>query len=129
MIANRDAVVAGVKLTASYKKEDYICTVESGGDGKLAFIYDGKSYNSPSSAGTAVIGTACNGWRFWSVEGEAQATGTTKARATTAKPATKTAAPKKARTKAVKVFYRIPDQRGTAEGVTRFYCNGCAASF
>src|SRR3546814_1952134 len=28
-------------------------------------------YKSPSAAGSAVMGgTACNGWRFWSLEGE-----------------------------------------------------------
>jgi len=69
VIENRDAVVAGTKLTATYKKQQYACTVDADKDGKLAFVYDGKSYNSPSSAGTAVIGTACNGWRFWSIEG------------------------------------------------------------
>jgi hypothetical protein len=58
---------------ANYKKQPYLCTVEAGEDGKLAFMYDGQSYNSPSSAGTAVIGTACNGWRFWSIEGDAAA--------------------------------------------------------
>lgn len=67
VIENRDAVVAGTKLTASYKKQQYICTVEAGEEGKLAFKYDGKTYSSPSSAGTAIIGTACNGWRFWSL--------------------------------------------------------------
>ena len=63
VIENRDAVVAGTKLVATYKKQQYICAVEAGEDGKLAFVYDGKRYSSPSSAGTAVIGTACNGWR------------------------------------------------------------------
>jgi len=124
VIENREAVVAGTKLTATYKKQDYACRVELGADGKLAYLYDGKAYNSPSSAGTAVMGTACNGWRFWTIEGEAVA-----AVATATKATAKTSAPKKARTKAVKVFYKIPNQRGTAEGVTRFYCNGCAASF
>lgn len=121
VIGNRDEVVAGMKLVATYKKQAYVCTVEASEDGKLAFVYDGKSYNSPSSAGTAVIGTSCNGWRFWSVEGAspAQAATETPARAPKAK----------ATAKGSKVFYRIPNQRSTAEGVTRFYCNGCAASF
>ena len=68
VIANRDAVVAGIKLVATHKKQAYVCTVEAGEDGKLAFVYDGKSYNSPSSAGAAVIGGACNGWRFWAIQ-------------------------------------------------------------
>jgi hypothetical protein len=127
-IQDRNAIVAGTRLVASYKKQPFVCTVEVDENGKLAFVYDGKSYNSPSSAGTAVIGTACNGWRFWSIEGEPPA-GQTKARVTAARAPAKTAVPKKARSKSVRVFYRIPNQRGAAEGVTRFYCNGCAASF
>jgi hypothetical protein len=119
VIENRDAVVAGTKLTATYKKQDYVCTVEAGADGKLAFLFNGKSYNSPSSAGTAVIGTACNGWRFWSVEGASPV------------PAevTPASAAKTKATKSVKVFFRSPNQRGLAEGQTRYYCNACAAGF
>ena len=84
VIENRDAVVAGTRLTANYKKQQYRCTVEAGGDGKLAFVFDGKSYGSPSSAGTAVIGGACNGWRFWSIDGEAPAPAAKPTRAKTA---------------------------------------------
>src|SRR6185503_6705569 len=69
-ITNRD-LPAGTKLTAIYKKQTYVCTVEEGNEGKLAFVIDGKRYSSPSSAGSAVMGgTACNGWRFWKVGGE-----------------------------------------------------------
>src|ERR1051325_3607069 len=95
VIENRDAVVAGTKLTATYKKQQYICTVEAGEDGKLAFNYDGKSYGSPSSAGTAIIGTACNGWRFWSLADGSVAPARASAKAKTeAQPA---AMPKTAR--------------------------------
>src|SRR6478672_7868271 len=123
VIENRDAVVAGTKLKATYKKQEYVCSVEAGDDGKLAFVYDGKSYNSPSSAGTAVIGTACNGWRFWSVDGEAPAASQPTAKTATKRATTRTAA------KAVRVFYRSPNQRGLDEGQTRYYCNACMAGF
>jgi hypothetical protein len=130
VIENRDAVVAGTTLVGMHKKQQYVCTVEAGESGKLAFIYDGKSYNSPSSAGTAIIGTACNGWRFWSIEGEAPDAKATASGKSASAPA-KTKGSKRARStsKKVRVFYRIPNQKDTAEGVTRFYCNGCAASF
>ena len=68
-IENRD-LPAGTRLEATYKKVRYICTVEAGEDGKLAFVLeDGRRFTSPSSAATAIIKGAANGWRFWSVEG------------------------------------------------------------
>ncbi len=82
-IENRD-LPAGTRLVATYKKQAFACTVEEGEDGKLAFVVDGKRYSSPSSAGSAVMGgSACNGWRFWSVEGMAPATATKPVRAPT----------------------------------------------
>ncbi len=79
-IENRD-LPAGTRLVATYKKQAFVCTVEAEDDGKLAFVLeDGKRYKSPSSAGSAVMGgSACNGWRFWSVEGAAPAPTTTPA--------------------------------------------------
>ena len=48
---------------AKYKGVEHLCTVEADEEGKLAFVVDDKSYSSPSSAGSAVMGgTACNGW-------------------------------------------------------------------
>lgn len=124
----------GTRLVANYRKTRFVCTVEAGTDGKLAFVLeDGKRFSSPSAAGSAVMdGTACNGWRWWAVEGQEPAPGQPKAKAagTTARPKAEGATPKRtSKAKAVKVFYRIPNQRGTPEGFTRFYCNGCAASF
>src|SRR3954465_1428445 len=109
-ITNRDLPV-GTKLTASYKKQTYTCTVEADGDGKLTFLVDGKSYSSPSSAGSAVMGgTACNGWRFWAVDGEEPPASEA--------PPTKQS---KAKTAVTKLFKRIPGT-GLAEGERRFWC-------
>ena len=73
-IENRD-LPAGTRLEANYRKTRYVCTVEAGEDGKLAFVLeDGKRFKSPSAAGSVVMGgVACNGWRFWTVEGDAPA--------------------------------------------------------
>ncbi len=62
MIANRN-LEPGTRLVASYKKQAYVCAVEEGEDGKLAYVLaDGKRFTSPSAAGSAVMGgTACNG--------------------------------------------------------------------
>ena len=38
-------------------------------DGIVYRLADGKEFKSPSSAGSEVMGgSACNGWRFWSLE-------------------------------------------------------------
>ena len=74
-ITNRD-LPEGTRLVASYKKQTFVCVVEKGEEGKLAFVLeDGRRFKSPSSAASAVMGgSAANGWRFWSLEGEALAT-------------------------------------------------------
>lgn len=132
VIENRDAVVAGTKLVATYKKQQYVCSVEAGEDGKLAFDYDGKSYGSPSSAGTAIIGTACNGWRFWSLADGSPAT------KRTAKPKTKattTSMPKTARRRRQqekakpRILHRHDNQDDLSEGETRWVCNACLKHF
>jgi len=76
-ITDRD-LSEGTRLVARYKKQTFVCTVEKEAiGGKLAFVLeDGRRFKSPSAAGSAVMGNiACNGWRFWSVEGEAPAAG------------------------------------------------------
>jgi hypothetical protein len=129
-IENRNLPV-GTRLVADYKKTRYVCVVEAGEEeGQTLFaLEDGKRFKSPSAAGSAVMGgTACNGWRFWSVEGEE-----TKA---TAKPVTATKAagkkastPKARKPKARKLIYVMPDQTGATEGMTRWWCSACMDAF
>ena len=71
-IENRD-LEAGTKLIAKYKKEEYRAEVIAGEEeGKVKYrLADGREFKSPSSAGTAITGKACNGWAFWSIEPEA----------------------------------------------------------
>jgi hypothetical protein len=57
-------------------------------------LSDGREFKSPSAAGTAVTGKACNGWAFWSVGDGGETTGpvrstTTRAPRTKAQPAPK----------------------------------------
>ena len=65
----------GTKLVAKYKGELHRAEVVQGEDGVLYQLTDGRQFKSPSSAGSAVMGgTACNGWRFWSLDdGKAKA--------------------------------------------------------
>lgn len=73
-ITSRDLPV-GRRLVGRYKGKDYICEVVATGDpaSPVAYRVGDQTFKSPSSAGGHVVGTACNGWRFWSLEGEAPA--------------------------------------------------------
>ncbi len=65
----------GTKLVARYKKEEHRAEVVAGeGDKTLIRLADGREFTSVSAAGSAVMGgVACNGWRFWSLEGTQEA--------------------------------------------------------
>src|SRR5512140_2911330 len=95
-IENRDLPV-GTKLVGTHKKTTYICeVVEIPGGGTRFQLEDGRLFNSPSSAGKAVMnGVACNGWRFWSRADEAGAAIDSPAKPTKAKATAKPNAVKK----------------------------------
>jgi hypothetical protein len=58
---------AGTKLWARYKGDVHTAEVVEA-DGVLRYqLSDGREFKSPSAAGTAITGKACNGWAFWSV--------------------------------------------------------------
>ena len=68
-IENRELTI-GTKLVARHKKVGYQAEVVAGEGGKVKYrLEDGREFKSPSAAGTAITGGACNGWAFWSVEG------------------------------------------------------------
>jgi type IV secretory pathway VirB10-like protein len=71
-------------------------------DGLRYRLDDGTEHRSPSSAGKAAMdGVACNGWRFWSVEGTEKPKREPKAKADKPTKAKKEPAAKKsAKTKA-----------------------------
>jgi hypothetical protein len=119
-IENRN-LTAGTRLLAKYKGQTYVCTVQEGEEGKIEYVLeDGKSFKSPSAAGSAVMGgSACNGWRFWTVEGEA--------RAAAAQEPKGDATREKSRGR--KFIYRVANQTGVAEGETKFFCTACMKSF
>ena len=136
-IENRDLPV-GSRLEAAYKKTRYICAVEAGEDGKLAFVLeDGKRFGSPSAAASAVMGgQAANGWKFWSLEGTVTRTSTkAQAKARTGpmskRAVTKTAA--KPKRNARKTKYRMirpsEHQEDIPEGQVRYWCDACMKSF
>ena len=67
-IENRN-LEPGTVLTARYKKEARSCEVVETAEGPRYRLDDGTDHKSPSSAGKAVTGIACNGWVFWSIAG------------------------------------------------------------
>ncbi len=118
-LENRNLEI-GTRLVATYKKQTHVCVVEAGENGEgIAFVLaDGKRFKSPSAAAVAITSVAQNGWRFWSLEGEAPAAGAT------AEP--KPAKPKSGKGK--KTLYRIPNGK-IAEGKSRWFCVSCMKSF
>jgi hypothetical protein len=130
-IENRN-LKPGTKLTARYHKESYSCEVIEGEGGKLRYrLADGREFKSPSAAGMAITGHACDGWVFWSVQTtetvaapDAEQTEVPAEPATESAPATREPAPAKKRT-----IFRAPNQKGVPAGQTRWYCKDCGKSF
>ncbi len=103
----------GTKLVARYKGKEYAAEVVET-EGRLRYrLQDGREFKSPSSAGSAVMGgSACNGWRFWSVAGSEEAE---------PKRASKKAARKKNGNPANGLISRLEDGR--------FFCSACMEAF
>ena len=59
----------GKPLQANYKGRMYLARVM--GSGQIKLRLDGKTYDSPSAAGSAVRGgKATNGWVFWTYKND-----------------------------------------------------------
>jgi hypothetical protein len=134
-VENRE-LAAGTRLVARYKKQDRRCEVIETADGMRYRLDDGTKHRTPSSAGKAVTGGACNGWVFWSVEGTEKPKREPKAKAekpakaekdpAAKKPAKAKAAPKKsAKAKSAK---RGKAMRAAATGES-YGCGACGESF
>ncbi len=99
----------GTKLVARYKGKEYAAEVVKTEEGVRYRLEDGREFKSPSSAGSAVMGgSACNGWRFWSIAGSEEA-----------KP--KKATKKKNGNPANGLISRLEDGR--------FFCSACQEPF
>jgi hypothetical protein len=129
MIEDRN-LPTGTRLAARHKGHVYHCVVRSRDEDKVGFTLDcpdhpdlhGKEFKSPSSAGSAVMGgVACNGWRFWSLEGQLPERKERKAKE-----------PKEPKAKARSKFRtikKLPNQQGLEEGQVRYWCSACQKSF
>ena len=130
-IENRN-LEPGTVLTARYKKEERTCEVVQTEDGLRYKLDDGTEHKSPSSAGKAAMaGVACNGWRFWTVQGtegpkrEPKATSEPKPKAE--KPA-KAPAKKKVANKS-KTAKKPAGKAMRAKDVPSYGCGVCGATF
>jgi len=143
MIKDRN-LTPGTKLTGRYHKEEHTCEVTSGEVGKLKYrLQDGREFKSPSAAGMAITGHACDGWTFWSLaaavdskpaeivpeavvsaetptpEQVHEQTWTTVVISTEEKPSEA----KKTGT------YKMRNQKGAPKGQARWFCYDCAEPF
>jgi hypothetical protein len=67
----------GTQLTAKYKGQTYTLDVVREDEQLRYRLADGRTFKSPSSAGSAVMGgKACNGWAFWRLATSDDASGT-----------------------------------------------------
>src|SRR4051812_13374632 len=72
----------GTKLWAKYKGSVHtaeVIAVLGDASGRVGYqLPDGSTFKSPSAAGTAITGKACNGWAFWTVGEPWEQTASTK---------------------------------------------------
>jgi rubrerythrin len=139
-IENRN-LTKGTKLTGRYHKQSYSCEVMENAEGKLHYrLQDGREFKSPSAAGKAITGHACDGWVFWSVQTEENAPATdaenqeavpaaeTEQKEEQKESLTATAPSADKNSKKTGVFL-VPNQKGVPEGQIRWFCRDCGKSF
>jgi hypothetical protein len=137
-IENRN-LTKGTKLTGRYHKQSYSCEVVENAEGKLLYrLEDGREFKSPSAAGMAITGHACDGWVFWSMVTEENAAAPD-AENQEAAPAAETEQPTEQTPKPVQNVaktdpkktgvFLVPNQKGVPEGQIRWFCRDCGKSF
>ena len=137
-IENRN-LKPGAKLIGRYHKQSYSCEVVENAEEKLRYkLEDGREFKSPSAAGMAITGHACDGWVFWRMVTE-ETTATPNAENQEAAPAAETErkeepaaepTPNATKTDPKKTgVFLVPNQKGVPEGQIRWFCRDCGKSF
>jgi hypothetical protein len=127
-IENRE-MAAGTVLVARYKKQDRTCEVVETPEGLRYRLDNGTEHKSPSSAGKAAMGgVACNGWRFWSVQGTEKPVREAKAEKPVKEPAAKKPAAKTAKKAKAKSAKRPKVARAASNGDS-YGCGVCPETF
>ena len=135
-IENRN-LQPGTSLVGRYHKQPYVCEVLEGDGGKLRYrLEDGREFKSPSAAGMAITGHACDGWVFWSVETAKIASAPGQTGAGKDAPVESTETGSKGASEDVQadvdkkgVCRRVPNQKGVPKGQVRWHCYACRKSF
>jgi hypothetical protein len=128
MIENRN-LEKGTRLVARYHKQDYTCEVVEVEEGRLRYrLEDGREFKSPSAAGTAITGGACNGWAFWKVEVSVGNSAETVTPELAGSAADTPAEEKPAEVKKTGT-YKMRNQKGAPKGLARWFCYDCAEPF
>ncbi len=65
LAVSHDELLPGTRLVASLKGKTYEALVVTGDTGRAEIEFGGKRYTSLSAAGSAAVGYAVNGWKFW----------------------------------------------------------------
>jgi hypothetical protein len=128
-IKDRNLTV-GTKLVGKYHKQQHTCQVVAGEGDKVRYkLSDGREFKSPSAAGMAITGHACDGWVFWSVETATENSQAENQQEANANVTENTSQMAPEATTAKKNFLRTPNQRGAPQGQTRWFCAECGESF
>ena len=115
-------LAVGTRLVAKYKKQNYTCDVVHTDEGVRYRLEDGRDFKSLSAAGSAVMhGTACKGWRFWTVSDAPKESAVEDHISQEQEPS------KSNRSK--KIIRRVANQQGTPQGSVRWFCSACGDSF
>lgn len=137
-IENRNLKI-GTRLVARYHKQPYCCEVVEGEGEKIRYrLEDGREFKSPSAAGMAITGHACDGWVFWSVE-TATDISTTEIQQPDAVQESQEETSETEQTTAVAAtpaqgsspvnIFKMEWQKGVPKGQTRWHCNICSKHF
>ncbi len=65
LAVSHEELIPGTRLVASLKGKTYQAVAISGTAGRAEIEFRGKRYTSLSAAGSAAVGYAVNGWKFW----------------------------------------------------------------
>ena len=125
MAVDKQEFAVGTVFTGRYKKATYRLEVVEVEAGKRYRLEDGQEFKSLSAAGSKIMGgKPVNGWRFWSLEGEAPAQ-QPEAPAESAEPADRP----NGKERKHPVLRRMHIQEGAPAGKVRWWCEACCNEF
>ena len=120
-IEDRNLTV-GTRLVANYRRQAHACMVEKAeeGGGIRFVLEDGRKFKSPSSAASAVMGGS--GRQRLALLVRPRHRSRRVQEGGREKPETQAA-------KSKRLVYRVPNQKGIAEGQSRWFCRACMKGF